>query len=150
MYHHLTNLPYNGHRPQPETQATVSDLSDLIMPVVNHPEIVEIGFSVTHLPMDSDPELYEVRQIWVRTNYDAERSPHELGLWATSHPTFGKILFGQAVTSLGRDINALWNALRNSQYRDSVLQVFGDGDFVVSRGGITVIDEFEPYEENWR
>lgn len=150
MHNHLNDLPCDGERFHGTAQATVDELSDLIMPVVNHPEVVEIGFSVTHLSMDSDPELYEVRQIWVRTTHDGSRQPHELGLWGTSHPTLGKTLFGQAETDLGRSVDTLWNALRDSGYRDSVLKAFGDGTFVVSGEGITVIEGFEPYEEDWR
>lgn len=150
MRNHLNDLPFIGERPREHTQATVDELSDLIMPVVNHPEIATIGFSVTHLTMDSDPEIYEVRQIWVRTIHDGSREPHELGLWATDHPTLGNILFGKAQTELGRSVDALWNALRDSRYRDAVLRVFGGGDFTVSREGIVELNEFEPYEEDWR
>lgn len=150
MYSHLNNLPITGRLPAREAQATVDELSDLIMPVVNHPEIVEIGFSVTHLVMDSDPELYEVRKIWVRTVHDESRQPHELGLWVPSHPTLGDILFGKADTDLGRSIDALWNALRDSRYRDSVLSVFRNGDVTISRKGITVGHEIDPFAEDWR
>lgn len=150
MYRHLNDLPYAGKRPLRPAQATVDELSNLIMPVVNHPDVTEIGFSVTHLTMDSDPELYEVRQIWVRTVHDTLRQPHELGLWVPRHPTLGDILFGRAQTDLGRSVDALWNALRDSRFRDSVLHIFGAGDFTVSREGVQVGDEIEPYEEDWR
>lgn len=150
VHGHLNDLPFTGERPGEQNRATVDELSDLIMPVVNHPEIMEIGFSVTYLTMDSDPEIYEVRQIWARTIHDGVREPHELGLWATDHPTLGNILFGKAETELGQNIDALWNALRDSRYRDAVLRVFGCGDFTISREGIAELDEFDPYEEDWR
>lgn len=150
MYSHLNNLPFTGRRPTGDTQATVDELSDLIMPVVNHPEIIEIGFSITHLTMDSDPELYEVRKIWVRTVHDESRQPHELGLWVPNHPILEDILFGRAGTDLGRRVDALWNALRDSRYRDAVLRVFGGGDFTVSRAGITVEENWDPFDKDWR
>lgn len=150
LYSHLNNLPLTGRNPAGDAQATVDELSNLIMPVVNHSEIVEIGFSVTYLPMDSDPELYEVRKIWVRTIHDESRQPHELGLWVPSHPTFGDILFGLAETDLGRSVDALWNALRDSRYRDAVLRVFGYGNVTISRDGITVRPDEGPFDEDWR
>lgn len=150
MHRHLRDLPVTGKSPAEETQATVDELSQLTMPVINHPEVSEAGFSVTHLTMDSDPEIYEVRQIWVRTTQDDGRQPHELGLWVPSHPTLGEVLFGSATTELGRYIDAWWNALRDSRYRDAVLAAFGRGDIQISKTGITVLDEFEPYEEDWR
>jgi hypothetical protein len=151
MYSHLSQLPIAGDIPMKETQATVDDLSNLVMPVINHPEIKEIGFSVTRLPMDSDPELYEVRRIWVRTTFDESRSPSELGLFASDHPTLGSVLFGAATTALGHSVDALWNALRDSRYRDAVLSSFGHEDVVVSRNGITVVvDTFDDFDDDWR
>lgn len=150
MYRHLNDLPVTGGSPRVEPQATVDELSDLIMPVINHPEIVEVGFSINHLTMDSDPEIYEVRRIWVRTIRDSDRVPRELGLWVPKHPTLGNVLFGHATTDLGHRIDSWWNALRDSRYRDAVLASFGDGDVTVSRDGITMSDEFDPLYEDWR
>lgn len=150
MYSHINDLPLSGGRPTLETQASVDELSDLLMPVVNHPEVMELGFSVTHLTMDSDPELYEVRQIWVRTIHDEARQPHELGLSVLGHPTLGKVLFGRTETDLERNAAALWNALRDSRYRNAVLSTFSTGYFTISREGITELDEIEPWEDDWQ
>lgn len=152
MYSHLNDLPVTGERHAGEPQATVDDLSDLIMPVINHPAIKEIGFSITHLTMDSDPEIYEVRRIWVRTIHDESREPSELGLWATDHPTLGKVLFSAAMTDLDRNIDSLWNALRDSRYRDAVLSAFGRDDVTISSEGITVGSEgFDSLDDDdWR
>jgi hypothetical protein len=150
MYRHLNDIPIAGGRPEVEPQATVDELSNLFMPVINHPGIAEVGFSVTHLSMDSDPELYEVRKVWVRTIRDTDRAPHELGLWAQEHPTLGKVLFGDSTTEIGNYLDSWWNALRDSRYRDAVLATFGNGDITVSRTGITMSDEFDPFDKDWR
>jgi len=154
MYEHIEELPVTGeiHRNREDEAATVDDLSNLVMPVVNHPEVAEIGFSVTHLTMDSDPEIYEIRRIWVRTIHDMSRDPSELGMWDGEHPTLGRVLFGEATTALGRNINSLWNALRDSRYRKAVLKVLGGGDFRISGEGITIGDgdDFDPIYKDWR
>jgi hypothetical protein len=150
MYRHLNDLPITGGRPEVEPQATVDELSDLIMPVINHQDIVEVGFSVNHLTMDSDPEIYEVRRIWVRTIRDADRAPCELGLWVPDHPTLGEILFGCATTDLGHRIDAWWNALRDSRYRSAVMASFGSGDVRVSSEGIAMSEDSDPLADDWR
>ena len=148
----MSDLPVTGERVSETEQATIDDLSNLVMPVVNHPEIKEIGFSVTYLSMDSDPEMYEVRRIWVRTIHDGSRQKSELALWGSDHPTLGHVLFGQSDTDLGRKIDFLWNALRDSRYRNAVLSVFGSGDITVSREGIRVNDtrDWIPSLDDWR
>lgn len=151
MYCHLNDLPIIGKVPRDAPQATVDELSELTMSVVNHPDIVEVGFSVTHLTMDSDPEIYEVRRIWVRTTQDDSRAPGELGLWVPPHPTLGEILFGHSTTEIGQRIDSWWNALRDSCYRNAVLEAFGSGDIKISKDGIVVgYDDFEEFMEDWR
>lgn len=150
-HRHLNDLPVFGkRRHDDDDQATIDELSNLVMPVINHPEIEEIGFSVTYLTMDSDPEIYEVRKIWVQTIHDDSRAPHELGLWATDHPTLGRVLFGDSDTELGRNVDAWWNALRDSRYRNAVLSVFGRGDVRMSSGGIRVMHDEEMFGDDWR
>ncbi len=149
MYSHLRELPIEGKQAVEEEQASIDDLSSLVMPVVNHPEVEEIGFSVSYLRMNSDPELYEVRRIWVRTNQDRGRTPSELSVDGVNHPSFGDLRDDRA-NPLITNIRSLKRALQNSRYREAVLDVFGTENIAVSKNGIVVKDdEYDPYSDTW-
>jgi hypothetical protein len=140
-------LPITGIEPQPwVSQRTVEELSAKLTPLLRHEEVAEFGWTQVALPLESGHGIWDVRDVWLRTVHDTGRERHELALFATDHPTLGR-LFLDPATPLRTLAVQLDRTVRDSAYMSALLELFGTGaSVVVSRAGI-VLEEADDFQK---
>lgn len=142
----IFDLPLSGQPVSPPPpQGTEEGLAAVLQPLLDHPDTAEFGWSQTWIGVDSDPEHFDVRKIWLRTTSDADQglSHYELRLFAAEHPTLGHALYSGALTPYKSLVTAFFDGIRYGNFRDVLLQRWGtDADVVVSKGGVVLANDY--------
>ena len=139
------DLPVTGIPPTPPApQGSVEELARVLQPLLDHPDTAEFGWTQTWIGIESDPELFDVRKIWLRTTseVDKDKTHYELRVFASDHPTLGEALYNGS-TPYKRLVDAFFDGIRYGNFRDVLLARFGvSADVTVSKAGVHLANPY--------